>query len=308
MSSSPQLSVIVASFNSRRTIANCLESLRRQVTDKVFEVIVVDSSNDGTSDLVAEQYPEVRLLRFEERKYPGDARNAGIEVAQADIVASVDADCEAREDWVEEVLAAHQYPSVAIGGAIGNANPRSYVAWAAYLCEFSQWMPGAPRRWLSDIATANLSYKKWVFRKYGHFIEGTYGSDTDFNWRLGRDGHRLLWTPSIVVSHRSIEDFRQFLRHEFKHGRDCGRMRIVSQRFSRLRRWVYAICFFLIPLKLYAVIAARNFRYRTYLARFLAATPLLVLGLYSWSLGELVAYVRPAGRPLATSDGGRAKH
>jgi glycosyltransferase involved in cell wall biosynthesis len=306
MSNTPQLSVIVASYNSRRTIANCLESLRRQVTDRAFEVVVVDSSNDGTGDLVAEQFPEVRLLRFEERKYPGDARNAGIEAARADIVASVDADCEAREDWVEQILEAHRDPSVAIGGAIGNANPASYVGWAAYLCEFSHWMPGAPRRWLTDIATANMSYKKWVFQKYGRFIEGTYGSDTDFNWRLGRDGHRLLWTPSMVVTHRSIEDFGQFLRHEFKHGRDCGRMRVASQKFSRLRRWFYAICFLLIPVKLYAVIAARNFRYRTYLKSFLAATPLLVLGLYSWSLGELVAYSRPAGRRSTTSDGGRA--
>jgi glycosyltransferase involved in cell wall biosynthesis len=307
MSNTPQLSVIVASYNSRRTIANCLQSLRRQVTDKVFEVVVVDSSNDGTGDLVAERFPEVRLLRFEERKYPGDARNAGIEVARADIVASVDADCEAREDWVEQVLEAHRDPSVAIGGAIGNANPASYVGWAAYLCEFSQWIPGAPRRWLTDIATANMSYKKWVFQKYGRFIEGTYGSDTDFNWRLGRDGHRLLWAPSMVVSHRGIEDFAEFLRHEFKHGRDCGRMRVASQKFSRLRRWFYAICFFLIPVKLYAVIAARNFRYRTYFKNFLVATPLLVLGLYSWSLGELVAYVRPAGRRSTTSGDGRAE-
>jgi GT2 family glycosyltransferase len=208
---------------------------------------------------------------------------------------------------VEQILEAHLDPSVAIGGAIGNANLASYVGWAAYLCEFSQWMPGAPKRWLTDIPTANLSYKKWVFQKYGRFIEGTYGSDTDFNWRLGRDGHRLLWTPSMVVSHRSIEDFGQFLRHELKHGREFGRMRVARQGFSRLRRWFYAACFFLIPAKLYAAIAARNFRYRTYLKYFLAATPLLVLGLYSWSLGEFAAYVRPEGRRSTTSDDGRAE-
>jgi glycosyltransferase involved in cell wall biosynthesis len=307
MSSSPRLSVIVASYNSRFTIARCLASLRRQSTGKAFEVIVVDSSTDGTGDMVAEQFPEVKLLRFGERKFPGDARNAGIDAARAGIVASIDADCEAREDWVEQILEAHRDPSVAIGGAIGNANPESYVASAAYLCEFSQWMPGAPRRWLSDMATANLSYKRGVFDKYGRFIEGTYGSDTDFNWRLGRDGHRLLWEPSIVVGHRSIEVLGRFLRHEFNHGRDCGRMRIASQRFSRLRRWVYATCFALIPVKLYTVIAVRCFRCRTYLRDFLRVTPLLLLGLYSWSLGELVAYVRPARGRSTTSEDGRAE-
>lgn len=296
----PQLSVIVASYHSRRTIALCLESLRQQRTDKAFEVIVIDSSSDGTAEMVADRFPEVRLLRFQQRKFPGDARNAGIASAEAEIVACIDADCQAREDWVENVLAAHQNPSLAIGGAIGNANPASDVALAAYLCEFSQWMPGGPRRWLTDMATANLSYKKAAFQRYGRFIEGTYGSDTDFNWRLGRHGHRILWEPSIVVQHRSIEGFRRFLGHEFHHGRDCARMRIVSQRFSPLRRWIYAVCFALIPVKLYAVIAVRCVRYRTYLRDFLRVSPLLLLGLYSWAAGELMAYVRPRRHRSAT--------
>lgn len=155
------------------------------------------------------------------------------------------------------------------------------------------WWPGAPRRWLTDMTTANPPDKKEVFQKYGRFLEGSYGSDTEFNWRLDRDGHRILWVPDIKVRHQSIEDLGKFLRHEFHHGKDCGRMRIASQKFSRLRRWLYAGCCALIPAKLFTVIAVRNFPYRTYLRHFVRAVPLLVLGLYSWALGELVAYVQP---------------
>ena len=71
-------------------------------------------------------------------------------------------------------------------------------------------------------------------------------------------------------------------------------MRIAAQRFPRWRRWLYALFFVLIPVKLYAVISGRNFRYRSYLWRFLTVTPLLILGLYSWSLGEFFAYLRPS--------------
>jgi glycosyltransferase involved in cell wall biosynthesis len=289
----PDLSVIVASFNSKPTIADCLNSLCRQETGHRFEVIVVDSSNDGTEALIAADFPEVRLIHFAERKYPGDARNVGIAEARAEIVASIDADCIADKKWVAEIMAAHQDPALVVGGAIANAVPRNYVGWTAYFCEFSEWMPGAARGWRTNMATANISYKRSAFRKYGRFIEGTYGSDTDFNWRLGREGHRILWIPEISVSHQSIESLGQFIRHEFHHGKDCSRMRIVSQSFSAWRRGVYAACFMMIPIKLFALIACRNLRHRTYLGHFLKTVPLLIAGLYSWCLGELVAFVNP---------------
>ena len=302
MNSPCELSVIVASYNSRSTIRECLRSLGEQVTQRPFEVIVVDSSCDATGDLVAAEFPEVRLVRFSGRKFPGSARNAGIAAAAAEIVSFVDADCVARNDYVEQVLMAHENPAVAIGGAIANHGPANLVAWAAYLCEFTEWMPDGPARRIRNIATANLSYKKWVFQKYGRFLEGTYGSDTDFNWRLGRHGHRLLWLPSIAVSHRSIGELREFLRHEFHHGKDCARMRIRSQCFGAGRRWLYAACFLLIALKLFSVIAYRNIRNRTCLSHFLRAWPLVAAGLVAWSLGELAAYLQPRYGPDRARD------
>jgi glycosyltransferase involved in cell wall biosynthesis len=293
----PELSVIIASYNSTRTIGDCLQSLRSQTTTATFEVIVADSSTDGTADFVAQRFPEVELMRLAGRKFPGTARNAAIAVAKADVLAFTDADCVTRSDYVDEVLRAHSDPSLAIGGTIANLEPANLVAWAAYLCEFSEWMPGSSRQTVGNIATANASYKKRAFDDYGRFIEGTYGSDTEFNWRLGRDGHRPAGVRSIVVFHRSVDALGKFLRHEFAHGQDCARMRIRSQGFSALRRWLYAASFWLIPVKLGLVIAIRNLRNRIYLWHFVKAFPLVAVGLICWCLGELVAYLQPRYGP-----------
>ena len=48
----PAVSVIVPSYNAARTISGCLESLQRQSSPEPFEIIVVDSSSDGTAQLV----------------------------------------------------------------------------------------------------------------------------------------------------------------------------------------------------------------------------------------------------------------
>ena len=288
----PALSVVISCFNAEETIHSCLDSLRSQETDERFEVIVVDSSADSTGDLVEAEYPETTLHRFPYRKFCGDARNVGVSVARGEIIALTDADCVASKTWVGDILKAHRSPHLAIGGAIGNAEPSCLVGWAAYFCEFSRWMPGSEPRWLDDIAGANMSYKKKAFDAYGPFIEGTYCSDSEFHWRLGRHGHLLWFLPEITVSHRSIDDPMEFVRHEVEHGACFARVRIQSERFSRPRRLVYALLSPLIPIRILAKLAWYNVRNRIYLTRFLKALPLVVVGVAAWSAGELVSYAK----------------
>ena len=290
MATDIKLSVIIASYNARKDIVNCLESLENQTTDKSFETIVVDSSTDSTAKLIEERFPMVELHRFSERKFPGDARNFGVSVANGEVIAFVDTDCTAASDWVNEILNAHQSQHLAIGGAIANGNCDSYTGWAAYFCEFSQWMPKTESKWMDDIAAANMSYKKNVFDRYGSFIEGTYCSDTDLHWRLGKDDKRLRFVPSIRVKHYSIDNLVQFLRHEVFHGLCFARVRVRSQNFSLLKRLVYVILSPLIPIRLFGKVCKNNIRNRVYLPQFLMSFPLVMMGLICWSFGEFKGY------------------
>lgn len=286
-----QLSVIIASYNSEKTIEGCLSSLKNQKTDKDFEIIVVDSSTDGTAKLVEERFPEVNLYKFQTRKFCGDARNFSISVAKSEIIAFIDTDCIADRNWIDNILKSHLSPYYAIGGTIGNGNPESYVGWAAYFCEFSQWMPDSPAKWMADIAGANMSYKRDVFRKYGSFIEGTYCSDTEFHWRLKRNGHSIRFVPSIRIYHCNINKFVKFLTHEFEHGRSFARVRVKSKNFSYLRRLFYVVFSPMILLKLFIKIGLINLKNRIYLLHYLKVLPLLMLGITSWSIGESAGYI-----------------
>lgn len=285
------LSVIIAARNARDTIGSCLESLERQPARGAFEIILIDSSTDGTAEFVARNFPRVRIRHFSERKFCGDARNIGIGIARGEIVAFIDADCTAGPEWANEILKAHQSPDLAIGGAIANGNPESWVGWAAYFTEFSKWMPGTRQKHLPDIAGANMSYKAGVFARYGSFIEGTYCSDTEFHWRLGRDGQPLRFVPSILVSHSNIERLGHFLGHEIFHGRSFARVRIRAWRFSWLRRAAY--CFFmpLVAARLMLEIVWINFVNRIYLKSFIKTLPLVGMGIICWCAGEFLSYL-----------------
>jgi glycosyltransferase involved in cell wall biosynthesis len=284
------LSVVIASYNPGETIGLTLRSLERQTVHGCFEVIVVDSSTDDRAEGIARRFPSVRVFRFQERKLPGDARNFGISKAKGNIIALLDADCEAAEDWVEKIIEAHQSPWPVIGGAIANGTRGGGVTWASYFCEFSQWMPRTARQWMEDVAGANISYKKDVFEKYGVFIEGTYCSDTEFHWRVMKDGIRILFDPSLLVTHHSIDTLSRFLRHEKFHGKCFARVRSKAFRFSFLKRFSYVMLSPFLPVRLFWKICVLNRKNRIYWYSFLKSVPLLILGISSWSLGEVVGY------------------
>lgn len=292
MSERVRISVIIASYNSKKTIGECLNSLGNQSRKRGVEIIVIDSSTDETAEFVRESFPEVKIFEYMERKYCGDARNTGIGMAKGDIFAFIDADCIADRNWLDEIIKAHRSPYLAIGGAVSNGTLDSMTAWAAFFCEFSQWMPTGPRRYMKDCAGANISYKREVFDKLGMFIEGTYCSDTDFHWRLEKVGHRLLFAPSILVYHRYLEDWRTYLTHEYEHGRSFARVRVQNKNFSRTKRFIFGFCFPLIALKLFLRVGILNLKHRNYLNFFMKALPLSATGVLFWSVGECVGYVR----------------
>lgn len=93
------LSVLVTSFNEVEFIEDCLESV-----DWADEVYLLDSfSTDGTAELVAEKFPDVR---FEQRKYYGAAaqKNYGIDRCKNGWVLVVDSDERVTSELKQEIL------------------------------------------------------------------------------------------------------------------------------------------------------------------------------------------------------------
>ena len=271
-----------------------MSALGAQVTERRFEVILVDSSSDGTADLVEQMFPAVQVIRFKERKFCGSARNIGIAQARGRIIALTDADCVASRDWIDRIALAHDGADPAVAGAVANANGCGVVGWAAYFTEFSQWMPETSAQSLADAPGANMSYMKDLFERLGGLIEGTYCSDTEFHWRMRRAGHQIRFCPAITVSHQSIGRLGRFLTHEFHHGCSFARVRVASQAMQPGRRLLMAVLWPLIAVILFLRIVKRNLVNRVYLAKFLLSSPLVAAGVIMWSCGEALGYLKGA--------------
>lgn len=286
------LSVIITTYNARETVAQCLNSLRAQSIAGAFEIVLVDSSTDGTAELVAEHYSEVQLICFSERKFCGGARNAGIACASGNIIAFLDADCIADPRWAEAILAAHrENGDLLIGGIVDNGNPESYVGWGYYFGEFSSWMPGTLQGHVEEIPGCVLTLKRAAFERYGPFIEGTYCSDSALHWLMAYDGHRPLLVPAIRVAHLNPSDLDHFAAHAVRHGRNFGTVRSREQEWSTAKRWLHVLTAPLLPILLFVRTLRDVARTGKHLPRFLSTAPIVLLGQIAWSLGEVQGYL-----------------
>lgn len=76
------LTVIIASYNTLGLLKSCIQSIYDTTTEIVFEVIVVDDcSTDGSSEMVENLFPQVRLIRNQVNMRYAKTNNAGLRAA-----------------------------------------------------------------------------------------------------------------------------------------------------------------------------------------------------------------------------------
>jgi GT2 family glycosyltransferase len=100
-----RISVVIVVWNARIYVAECLESLRRHCGNIYHEVIVVDNaSTDGTPEMIAESFPEFRLLRNPENLGFAKANNRGISESSGDYICLVNSDVKFLDDCISPMI------------------------------------------------------------------------------------------------------------------------------------------------------------------------------------------------------------
>lgn len=75
------ISFIIVNWNTRDLLQNCLDSIIKTAESLTYEIIVVDNaSTDGSTGMLAEKYPQVRMIANRENRGFGAANNQGFAV------------------------------------------------------------------------------------------------------------------------------------------------------------------------------------------------------------------------------------
>lgn len=113
------LSIIVATYNARTLLLDCLESVFQNQPNESYEIIVVDdASNDGTSEAVVARFPGVRLLRNSINSHYAEANNLALRIARGRFIYLLNNDTIVLPEALDRMVAfLRQHPEA---GAVGS--------------------------------------------------------------------------------------------------------------------------------------------------------------------------------------------
>jgi len=292
---SPKLSIVIGvigvfgSHNARSSVRECLNALDSQRSGRDIEIIIVDNSTDGATEIIqTEGSPDLILVKAAATALIPELWGIGVRKSAGAIIATTTSHFVPRPDWVEQILRAHKSSYAGIGGAIENDDSAALVEWAVYFCRYSSLMPPFVEKEAADIAADNASYKRsalapWLQSSADGFWEPIIHAD------FRKRGLALSLNPAIVVTHKKSFGLVDFIRQRFRHGRQFGGTR--AAQLSQIQRPIYILLSPLIPLLFLARIGRQVLFKRKRIGKFLLSLPILSLFLISWAAGELCGYL-----------------
>jgi glycosyltransferase involved in cell wall biosynthesis len=215
----PKASVIVCAYQAEDTLAECLQSLTG-LDYPNYEVLVVDDGSTDATAEIARRFP-VRLLCGGRLGLSG-ARNLGLEHAEGEIVAYIDADAQADPDWLVYLALALEAP-----GTAGAGGPSPIPPDAPPGAQCVARAPGGPIHVLLDneraehVPGCNMAFWRERLLDVGGFdpIYRAAGDDVDVCWKLLDCDCEIRFHPSALVWHRRRDSIRAFWRQQVGYGK-----------------------------------------------------------------------------------------
>jgi GT2 family glycosyltransferase len=242
VSSAEQLipfSIVIPNFNQRDLLSRCLASIARFAPEGTEVIVVDDASQDGSADMVREEWPSVRLIALRRNAGFCVAANVGWQSARNEVVELLNNDAEVKEGWARGALAEFQDPRVAAVAPLVRRLPfQRRVDSAGDGIDFvgvarKRW-EGAPfhqvekeTREVFSASASSAFYRRSALTQVGGFPEhyGSYFDDVDLGYRLRLAGWKTVFAPASEVRHWVSQSHRHASR------RTQARLSRNSERF-----------------------------------------------------------------------------
>ena len=242
-----QLSVVILNYNVRFFLEQCLISVQRALSGIEGEIIVVDNkSEDGSCEMVAANFPEVKLIILKENLGFPKGNNIGVQQAAGKYLCILNPDTVVPEDaFIKLMKFAGEKENSGITGVKmidgkGNFLPESkrgvptpwvavtkvtglykvFPKWKAFNRYYAQHLHQAQEGAVDILTGAFMFIERDVYVAAGGFDESyfMYSEDMDLSYTVLQQGRQNYYYPGVQIIHYK--------------GESTVRDRVYMQRFN----------------------------------------------------------------------------
>jgi N-acetylglucosaminyl-diphospho-decaprenol L-rhamnosyltransferase len=222
------LSIVIVNWNSIDFTIDCIASIRANVRELDYEVIVVDNaSQDGSCPALTETYPTVLLLRSDRNVGFARANNFGAAASRGDKILFLNPDTKVLGNAIQTMVSRLDLdPNVgAVGCRLLNRDltvqtscvqPFPTILNQIFGLEFLQRFGPTARllglsalfstdasREVEVVSGASLMVKRQVFDEVGQFSADSfmYGEEADLCYKIWRAGWRVVHVGDAQIVH-----------------------------------------------------------------------------------------------------------
>lgn len=210
-----KVTVVIPNYNGIKYIRDCMDSLRKQ-EGIPFDLLVVDNgSEDGSLEVLQEEYTEARVIALEENTGFCHAVNLGIQNSNTPYVILLNNDTVVKPGFVEALVktieeserifsVSSMMLSMTDENIIDDAGDGySMFGWAYARGKGKIAVRYEKRAEIFAACGGAAIYRKEVFGKIGYFDENhfAYLEDIDIGYRARIYGYRNVYEPAAKVVH-----------------------------------------------------------------------------------------------------------
>lgn len=225
----PLISCVIPTYNSERYLKEALESIFAQTYGPLEIIVADDGSADNTEALVSSYGGQIRFIK-QTTSGPAATRNLGLNAAQGELVAFLDAD----DLWHPEKLS-RQMVHFQNDPELDLCLTHAKLFWAETLREEEMQFHNHPRTQpIPGYSTTTLLAKRSAFDRVGFFnTQYWFGDATDWLSRTIEQGLMIEMLPEVLTHHRMHES--NLTRRRNEASRDEF-LRIVKASLDRRRQ------------------------------------------------------------------------
>ncbi|MGA3066400.1 MAG: glycosyltransferase family 2 protein [Tepidisphaeraceae bacterium] len=271
------VSILIVNWNGKEMLRSLLDSIEANRGDLRAQTIVVDNASaDASAEMVAEEFPQVRLIRNDQNVGFARANNQAAKLAEAPILILLNNDTVVLDESLQTLVRyLREHPdAIAVGPRTldSNGNPHSSgrnlpnLSALLHSVHLIKWTRGSRRSYrayreggrdagregpVPQLDAACFAIRRSAFEKCGGFDEGyEFGvEDVDLCARLAPLG-TIYYLPTAQIRHLGRVSSRAN-RNLVSRGYFCGWARYLRIHHGRTSAWFYKLVTTLdIPLRL----------------------------------------------------------